>query len=269
MIEVNKTGKLLLKNSLLRFLPAQETEQLLTELEPVRLLHFDILCHSGEEMSYVYFPNEGLISLVATMVNGATVETGLVGKEGMIGVPILLDACSAPYCAIVHIPGVAWRMKADVFREELSQNEILRQKLLHYTQALMTQMSQMVACNCFHTLEERLCSLLLMIHDRIESDEFFLTHEIIAEMLGVRRAGITVAAGKLRHSGVINNLRGHFHILDRKNLEASACECYRTIREEFDRLFETAGESQSSLWETPDQQNFQRLAQVACDALKR
>lgn len=236
---ISKNGRALFKNNLLAYLPSQETALLLAELELVYLRPGSVLYYPGDEIHYVYFPNEGLISLVATMVNGATVETGLVGNEGMAGVPIILGSDSAPYCAIVHIPGECWRIRADAFKEGLRRTNVLHRQLLLYTQALMTQMSQMAACNCLHTLEERLCSLLLMIHDRIESGEFFLTHEVIAEMLGVRRAGITVAAGKLRQAGTINNLRGHFHILNRESLESFSCECYRTIRQEFNRLLET------------------------------
>jgi hypothetical protein len=135
-------------------------------------------------------------------------------------------------------------MRADAFKYEMLSGGALRKRLLLYTQALMTQMSQMAACNCLHTVEERLCSLLLMIDDRMDSNEFFLTHEMIAEMLGARRAGITVAAGKLRQAGVISYMRGHIHILDRRSLEMWACECYRTIKTEFDRLFETEPESE-------------------------
>jgi CRP-like cAMP-binding protein len=239
MMDMSNNGEVMFRNGLLAFLPFEERLRLLEEIELVELRAGDILCHSGEKISHVYFPEEGLISLIATMVNGATVETGIVGREGMVGMPVFLGAESAPYCAIAHIAGEAWRLTAEVLRDELDRSSVLRQRLLLYAQALMTQMSQMAACNCLHTLEERLGSLLLMIHDRIDSGKFFLTHEVIAEMLGVRRAGITVAAGKLRRAGVIHNLRGHFQILDRDNLESCACECYRAIREESDRLLET------------------------------
>ncbi len=226
----------LARNRLLAALPDQELERLLAGLGSIHLHSGDILYHAGEEIRYVYFPEQGLISLVATMMDGATVETGIVGNEGMMGVPVFLGAGSAPYRAIVQVEGQAWRMKADVFKFEMLRSSALHRRLLLYTQALMTQMSQMAACNCLHTVEERLCSLLLMIDDRMDSGEFFLTHEMIAEMLGARRAGITVAAGKLRQAGVISYMRGHVHILDRRSLEMWACECYRTIKTEFDRL---------------------------------
>lgn len=234
----------LVRNRLLAAVPDQELEKILAGLGSVRLRPGEILYHSGEEIRYVYFPEQGLISLVAMMMDGATVETGIVGKEGMMGVPAFLGAGSAPYRAIVQVEGHAWRMKADAFRYEMLRGGTLYKRLLLYTQALMTQMSQMAACNCLHTVEERLCSLLLMVDDRMDSGEFFLTHEMIAEMLGARRAGVTVAAGKLRQAGVISYMRGHIQIQDRRSLEMWACECYRTIRAEFDRLFEDRPESE-------------------------
>lgn len=227
----------LVRNRLLAALPDQELEKIFTGLGSVRLRSGEILYHSGEEIRHVYFPEQGLISLVAMMMDGATVETGIVGKEGMMGVPVFLGAGSAPYRAIVQVEGHAWRMKAEAFKYEVLRGGALYKSLLLYTQALMTQMSQMAACNCLHTVEERLCSLLLMVDDRMDSGEFFLTHEMIAEMLGARRAGITVAAGKLRQAGVISYMRGRIHIRDRRSLEMWACECYRTIKTEFDRLF--------------------------------
>jgi CRP-like cAMP-binding protein len=234
----------LVRNRLLAALPDQDLEKLLAGFGSVRLCSGDILYHAGEEIRYVYFPEQGLISLVATMMDGATVETGIVGHEGMMGVPVFLGAGSATYRAIVQVEGQAWRMKADAFKYEMLRSAALHNRLLLYTQALMTQMSQMAACNCLHTVEERLCALLLMIDDRMDSGQFFLTHEMIAEMLGARRAGITVAAGKLRQAGVISYMRGHIHILDRNSLEMWACECYRTIKTEFDRLLETETESE-------------------------
>lgn len=234
------TAGLPVRNRLLASLPDLEIEHLVTRLEPACLRPGEVLCHSGEEIRYVFFPDQGLISLVATMMNGTTVETGLVGHEGMTGVPVFLGADSAPYRAIVQIGGQAWRMRADLFRFEMKRQSELQRRLMLYTQALMTQMAQMAACNCLHTVEERLCCLLLLIDDRMDSDEFCLTHEVIAEMLGTRRAGITVAAGKLRQAGVISYVRGHIHIHDRRRLELASCECYQTIRGEFDRLLETS-----------------------------
>jgi CRP-like cAMP-binding protein len=232
----------LIKNRLLAALPDQELNQILVRLASVRLHPGEVLCHSGEEIGHVYFPDDGLISLVATMMDGATVETGLVGNEGMMGVPVFLGADSAPYRAIVQVEGHAWRLRADLFKYEMRRCNTLHKRLSLYTQALMAQMSQMAACNCLHTVEERLCSLLLMVHDRMDSDEFLLTHEVIAEMLGARRAGITVAAGKLRQIGAINYVRGHIQVLDRRLLEVAACECYRAVKTEFDRLLEPEAE---------------------------
>jgi CRP-like cAMP-binding protein len=226
-----------ISNRLLSSLPQLELQQLRKHLEYVQLPAGAVLCHAGEEIRHVYFPETGLIALLATMTDGATVETALVGKEGMTGVPLLLGATSAPSRAIVQVAGAAWRLRADLFKEEVRRSEALQQRLLLYTQALMTLMAQMVACNCLHLVEARLCSLLLMIQDRSEEGDFLLTHEALAELLGARRAGITVAAGKLREAGIISYVRGHLHIVNRNLLEASACECYRTVKEEFDRLF--------------------------------
>ncbi len=228
-----------IRNRLLAALPDQDLEQILVRSGSVRMRPGEVLYHSGEEIHQIYFPEEGLISLVATMMDGTTVETGIVGNEGMMGVPVFLGADSAPYRAVVQVGGHAWRMKVDAFKYEIWRSSALHKRLLLYTQAMMTQMSQMVACNCLHTVEERLCALLLMIHDRIDAEEFFLTHEVIADMLGARRAGITVAAGKLRQAGAISYMRGHIRVLNRCGLETSACECYRSIKAEFDRLLES------------------------------
>jgi CRP-like cAMP-binding protein len=232
----------LVKNRLLAALPDQELEQFLSKGGPVHLHPGEVLYHSGEKIRYVYFPDQGLISLVATMMDGTTVETSIVGNEGMMGVPVFLGADSAPYRAVVQVGGRAWRIKAEAFNYELRRSGDLQKRMLRYTQALMVQMSQMAACNCLHTVEERLCLLLLMIHDRMDTGEFFLTHEMIAEMLGARRAGITVAAGQLRQEGVISYTRGHIRILNRQRLEVTACECYRMVKTEFDRLLEVETE---------------------------
>ncbi|HZS09178.1 MAG TPA: Crp/Fnr family transcriptional regulator [Blastocatellia bacterium] len=237
-MNVNGKAATPVSNRLLTGSLLSDPEHLHGGLEPVTLEPGEVLCHSGEEIHYVYFPNNGLISLVATMMDGTTVETGIVGREGMIGVPVLLGAGSAPYRAIVQVAGSAWRMRTEAFRNELHHNPAFHSRLLLYTEALMIQMSQMAACNCLHSVEERLCSLLLMVHDRTDGGQFCLTHEAIADMLGTRRAGVTVAAGKLRQAGVISYVRGHIHILDRYSLETEACECYHTVRAEFSRLLE-------------------------------
>jgi CRP-like cAMP-binding protein len=234
----NASGGLRPRNRLLASLSQQDMAHLLAGLEPVRLRHGDVLCQFNEKMPYIYFPDGGFISLVSTMLDGATAGIGLVGYEGMIGVPLFLGVGKSPYRAIVQIRSEGWRMKADNFREVVRLSGGLRWRLMLYTQSLMTQLSQIAACNCLHTIDKRLSCLLLMIHDRVESSQFFLTHEDIAGILGARRAGITVEAGKLRRAGVINYLRGQIHILDRNHLELSACECYRILKGEFDYLLE-------------------------------
>lgn len=223
------------KNHLLAAM-ARQFGQLLMRCEPCDLTPNQTVYGPGEPMHHVYFPEEGVVSLVAALSDGTTVEVGMVGCEGMLGVPLLLGVTDMPHCAVVQVGGRAWRMRAEVFREEVQRQHSLCAGLLRYTQALLVQTAQVAACNRLHTVEERLCRWLLMVHDRLESDDFLLTHEVIAKMLGSRRAGVTVAAGLLQRAGIISYLRGHIHILDRRRLESTACECYYTIKSEFDRL---------------------------------
>jgi CRP-like cAMP-binding protein len=221
-----------IKNQILAALPAQELEQMLAKFESVSLHSNQVLYNPGEDIAYLYFPDCGLISFVATMIDGTTVEVGMVGSEGIAGVPVLLGSNSMPYRASVQVRGHARRMRTDVFKDEIQRHSAFQHWLLRYAQSLLIQAAQTAACNRLHTVEERLCRWLLMVHDRLDSNEFLLTHEVIAKMLGSRRAGITVAAGMLQRAGMINYIRGRIQILNRSALESSACECYRIIRAE-------------------------------------
>jgi CRP-like cAMP-binding protein len=177
-----------------------------------------------------------MVSLVQPLENGAMIEVGMIGSEGFVGVPVLLGAETSPLEAMVQIPGSALRMQTSAFRDELGSRPALLQLLLRYTQALHIQVSLSAGCNGRHTLPERLARWLLMARDRASSDDLPLSHEFLSMMLGVRRAGVTVTVGTLKSAGLINNSHGRVTIIDRQGLEAASCECYRTVRTEYDRL---------------------------------
>lgn len=223
-------------NRLLAALPQQEYERLLPKFEPVSLPIKQVLYEADEPIEYVYFSNSAVCSLLNLMLDGQTIEAATVGKEGMLGVPLLLGTDQTPLRVIVQVPGNGLRMKTEVFKTEVYWGCPLHTLLLRYMQTLMNQISQTAACNSFHSVEARCCRWLLMTHDRVGSDYFFLTHEFLSYMLGVRRAGVSEVAATLQRSGLIEYHRGHMTIRDRKGLEASACECYQSTRKEFERL---------------------------------
>ena len=223
-------------NNLIAALPQQEYERLLPHLEPVSLPIKLVLCEPNEPIKYAYFLNSGATSLLNLLQDGQTIEAATVGKEGMIGVPLLLGTTQIPLQVIVQIPGDALRMKADVFKAQVYAGCPLHTLLLRYTQTLMNQISQTAACNRLHSIEERCCRWLLLSHDRVESDSFPLTHEFLSYMLGVRRASVSEVAATLQKSGLIDYRRGRITIRDRKGLEAAACECYQSTKQEFERL---------------------------------
>jgi CRP-like cAMP-binding protein len=226
----------LIENQLLSALPTEEYKRLLPNLEFVSLNFKQIIYAPDGPIDYVYFPNSGIISLVNVTEDGRTVEAGMVGKEGMAGIPVFLGADKMPCLAISQVVGEAVRMKADVFKREVTPGTSLYNLLLRYTQALLNQISQSVACNCLHPVEGRLCRWLLMCQDRVRSNQFMLTQELLAQMLGVRRASVSEVAATLQKAGLIRYSRGKITILDRERLEASCCECYRVVKQEFDRL---------------------------------
>jgi CRP-like cAMP-binding protein len=223
-------------NQLLAALPRLEYQRLAPHLQPVSLSVGQILHEPGETIREVYFPNRAMISLVSMMEDGSTTEIGLVGNEGMVGLPVFLGGKFTTSLAIVQISDGAMKLDAEVLKEEFHRGGELQRRLLLYTQALLTQVSQSAACNRQHTIEERLARWLLSVQDRVQKDELPLTQEFIANMLGIRRSGVTVAATTLQRAGMIRYSRGKITILDQENLEATACECYRLVQSEFIRL---------------------------------
>ena len=228
-------------NHLLAALPADEYERLSPYLEQVQMPVGEILCESGCQLHYVYFPITAIVSLLYVMEDGASAEIAGIGNEGMLGVALIMGGFTMPNRAMVLCAGSAYRLKSRLLMNEYNRaggrrSGALQHVLLRYAQALMTQMSQTAACNRHHSMEQQLCRWLLSCLDRSASDELTLTQELIASMLGVRREGITEAAGKLQQAGCIHYRRGHITVLDRAGLELRACECYQTVKTEFDRL---------------------------------
>lgn len=224
-------------NRLLWALPLAERERLQPHLQAVSFSLGQVVCEPGERIHYCYFPTNAIVSLLYTMQDGSTAEMGLVGNEGVLGVALFLGGESTCSRAIVAVAGDAVRLPAELLQEEFAHRGPLRDLLLRYTQALITQVSQTAVCNRLHSVEQRLCRWLLLCHDRKNCSELFMTQELIANMLGGRRESVTVAAGHLQDAGSIHYCRGRISILDRNGLESSVCECYRVVEDEFDRLF--------------------------------
>ena len=225
---------LAVENRLLAALARREFERLSRHMETTHLSYKEILHEPGAPVAHVYFPLDALVCLLSIGEEGATVEVGMVGSEGMVGAPILLGGDTAPSQAVVLSPGSAVRLKADVVKKEFKRSRALQDLLLPYAHALLTQSAQSAACHRFHTPVERLCRWLLMAHDRAGSDEFRVTQEFISDMLGTRRATVTEAAHALQQKGVIDYFRGRIAIRDRRGLETLACRCYQVTKEEFD-----------------------------------
>lgn len=223
-------------NRLLRALPLEEYERLLLQLTPVRLRLKQVLVEPDAPITDVYFVREGVGSMIASEQEGGDIEVGTIGNEGFVGLPVLHGADRMPYRVLVQIEGDAWRLPADAFRRLVDERPAVRHLLLRYAQYFTDQVSQSVACNRLHTLEERCARWLCMTHDRVHGSEFELTHEFLALMLGVRRAGVSVAMGTLQSEGVIRYARGRVQVLDRPRLEEASCGCYHITRSAFDRL---------------------------------
>ncbi len=226
------------QNHLLCALQPGERERLLPHLQPVTFSLGQIIYEPGERIQYCYFPTNSVVSLLYTTQDGATAEMGLVGNEGVLGVALFLGGESTCSRALVPVAGDAFRLPAKLLREEFAHRGPLQHLLLRYTQALITQISQTAVCNRLHSVEQRLCRWLLLCHDRKNRSELLMTQELIANMLGGRRESVTVAAGRLQDAGLIHYCRGRISILNRNGLEASVCECYRIVEDEFDRLFD-------------------------------
>jgi CRP-like cAMP-binding protein len=223
-------------NRLLAMLPQEEYERLLPHFDHVSFALGEVVYESGGQMAYIYFPTTAIISLLYMMENGSSAEMGMAGKEGLVGIALFMGGNTMPNRAIVQSAGGAVRMKAKVLRDEFARGGAFQRLLLRYTQALITQMSQTAVCNRLHAIEQQLCRWLLLSHDRLDSDELVMTQELIANMLGVRREGVTAAAGRLQEQGLISYARGRIRMLDRRGLEAAVCECYRVVKDEYDRL---------------------------------
>jgi len=223
-------------NRILAALQPEEMGRLLPHMEQVELRLGDVISRPHEPIKHVYFPHRGTISIVSVLEDGSQVEVGVVGNEGMYGLPVAMGADTSPHQAVVQLSGGATRMSADALREEVSLCGSLHKLLLRYGQAFFVMVAQNAACNRRHPLEGRLCRWLLMGQDRVKSDGLELTHEFLSVMLGVRRAGISEAASRLQDQGLISYKRGRVHILDRQGLEATTCECYEVVKKEFDRL---------------------------------
>jgi CRP-like cAMP-binding protein len=225
-----------IENRLLAVLPREEYERLTPNLQRVSFSLGEVVYEFAGQLDYVYFPTTAIVSLLYTMENGATAEMGLTGNDGVVGIALFMGGGSMPNRAVVQNAGGALRMKAKILQDEFARGSRFQLLLLRYTQALITQISQTAVCNRLHSVEQQLCRRLLLIHDRVQADELIMTQELIADMLGVRREGVTVAAGRLQDEGAISYVRGRIQILDRQRLEATVCECYRVVKDEFDRL---------------------------------
>jgi CRP-like cAMP-binding protein len=223
-------------NLLLAALHPPEYERLLPHLEPVALPLGWALYESGLRMEHVYFPTEGIVSLLYVMENGASAEIAVTGNEGAVGISLFMGGGSTPSRAVVQSAGHAYRLGAEILRREFERGGDLQHLLLRYTQALITQMAQTAVCNRHHTVEQQLCRWLLLSLDRLPANKIRMTQELIANMLGVRREGVTEAAGHLQEAGLIRYQRGEITVLDRPKLERRVCECYAVVKRESDRL---------------------------------
>jgi CRP-like cAMP-binding protein len=224
------------QNHLLRALPAGEAERLLPLLELVPLGLGQVLYESGSKLRHVYFPTTSIVSLLYVMEDGSSAEIAVVGNEGLVGISLFMGGETTPSRAVVQSAGYAYRLKGQLLKDEFTRAAALQHLLLRYTQALLTQMAQTAVCNRHHSVDQQLCRWLLLSLDRLPSNKLTMTQELIANMLGVRREGVTEAAGKLQASALIKYSRGQITVLDRPGLEQRACECYQVVKKEFDRL---------------------------------
>lgn len=225
-----------LANDLLASLPEAEWQRWQPQLERVELKLGQVLYESGTTMHHVYFPTNSIVSLLYVMEDGASAEIAVVGHEGVVGISIFMGGGSTPSRAVVQSAGWGFRLRASVIQEEFVRSLPVLHLLLRYTQALITQMAQTAVCNRHHSLDQQLCRWLLLSMDRLQGNELIMTQELIANMLGVRREGVTEAALRLQKAGLISYARGHIQILNRPGLEQRTCECYAVVKQEYDRL---------------------------------
>jgi CRP-like cAMP-binding protein len=237
------------KNHLLAALPEENYRRLLPELELVAMPLGWVIYESGGRLSYLYFPISGIVSLLYVTNSGASSEIAITGKEGLVGISLFMGGETTTSSAVVQTAGHAYRLDRRRLRQEFERGGLLQRLLLRYTQALMTQMSQTAACNRHHSVEQQLCRWLLLTQDRVAQRELVITQELIAGMLGVRREGVTEAAGNLQRAGCISYRRGHISVLDRAALEARSCECYALVKKEIARLLSDVQYRQEGLAE--------------------
>ena len=224
------------KNKLLAALPPADYERLRVSLEPVELPLGSVVFESGGKLRHLYFPTSGIVSLLYTMENGASTEIAVIGNEGAVGIALFMGGDSTPNRAVVQSAGRGHRLNAAMVRAEFERGGPLQHLLLRYTQALIAQMTQTAVCNRHHSVDQQLCRWLLLSLDRLPSNELSMTQELIANMLGVRREGVTEAAGHLQDAGLIRYSRGHITVLNRPKLEKRVCECYAVVKKEMERL---------------------------------
>ena len=224
------------QNHLLDALPASDYERIAPHLELTALPLGEVLYESGIKLQYVYFPTTCILSLLYVLEDGASAEIAVVGSEGILGISLFMGGDTTPSRAVVQSAGHAFRLRADLLKDEFGRFGPTMHLLLRYTQALITQMAQTAVCNRHHSIDQQLCRWLLLSLDRLTSNELSMTQELIGNMLGVRREGVTEAAGKLQRAGLIHYQRGQITVLDRAGVEARCCECYQVVKTEFDRL---------------------------------
>jgi CRP-like cAMP-binding protein len=246
-------------NGLISALPHEELDRLKDKLEPVKMHLGMVLSESGDNQNYVYFPTTAVVSLLYVLEDGSSAEMAVIGREGCVGSPVYMGGQSTVSRAVVQSAGDGLKLKASLLKEEFARGGDTTRLLLKYTQALMTQMAQVAVCNRHHTLDQQLCRWLLQTLDRIDGNEIIMTQELIANMLGVRREGVTHAASKLQHDGLIAYSRGHIRILDRAGLEKRTCECYGVMRSEYRRLlpqYGTAANDPIAQFRSPVRHNY-------------
>jgi CRP-like cAMP-binding protein len=228
------------QNHLLAALPTAEFERLAAHLELVPMPLGELLYEPGVKFQYAYFPTTAIVSLRYVMETGASAESAGVGNEGVVGISLFMGGDTMPSSAVVQVAGHAYRLEGRLLLQEFSRASLMQRLLLRYTQALITQMTQTAACNRHHSIEQQLCRWLLLALDRLPSNELIITHEMVANILGVRREGISEAAGKLQQAGFIRYRRGHITVLERSGLETRVCECYTVVKKELSRLLSDA-----------------------------
>jgi CRP-like cAMP-binding protein len=256
------------KNRLLACLPDAEWQRWQPNLEPVEFALGQVVRESGGTVSHVYFPTNAILSKLYVMEDGASAEIAMVGNEGVVGISLFMSGGSTTSRAVVRSAGQGFRLRADLMQDEFSHSGPVKQLLLRYTQALMTQMSQTAVCNRHHSLDRQLCRWLLLSMDRLNGNKLVMTQELIANMLGVRRGSVTESALNLQSAGLIRYAHGRINIRDRKGLEKRACECYAVVKKEYDRLLPTSGrvsnEFRTAPWTLPGAlqapQRFLRIA---------